>query len=122
MSQRYDTDGAPPPSKKRILNRKLVDLNARWVVWAAFDGAGCRALQALVAENEAPHHAEILRMLFRKCTVQDLYKSPHANFVLQAIIHNAPPCVLEPILSRLEGRVAAMCLHQCPVATRVALK
>ena len=113
MGQRYEIDVAPRPRPtKRIWNRKLVDLNARWVVWAAFDRAGCRALQSMVAENQAPHHAEILRMLLRKCSVRDLYRSPHANFVLQSIIHNAAPDMLEPILSQLEGRVAAMCRHK----------
>ena len=115
MGQRYEVDGAPPPQSphaRKILNRKLVDLNAEWVLWAAFNSAGCRALQAVVAESRAPHHAAILRMLLRKCTVQDMYRSPHANFVLQSIIHNGPGDMLEPILSQLQGGVAAMCRHK----------
>ena len=102
-------------SKKKISNRKLVDLNAQWVVWAAFDSAGCRALQAVIAENEVPHHSEILRILFRTCAIQDLYKSPHANFVLQTIVQNAPPFALQPMLFRLQGQVAAMYRHRRPV-------
>ena len=114
MGRRHEIDGGSSPRRRKILNRKLVDLNAPWVVWAAFDSTGCRALQTMVWENRAPHHAEILRILLRKCTVEELYHSPYANFVLQCIIENGPAFMLEPVLNQLRGGVAALCCHRSP--------
>ena len=114
MGRRHEIDGGPPPRRRKILNRKLVDLNAPWVVWAAFDSTGCRILQTVVWQNRAPHHAEMLRILLRKCTVEDLYRSPHANFVLQCIIESGPAFMLEPVLNQLRGGVVALCCHRCP--------
>ena len=77
----------------------VVSCTTRRMVWAP--------------RSRAPHHAEMLRILLHKCTVEDLYRSPHANFVLQCIIENGPAFMLEPVLNQLRGGVAALCCHRC---------
>lgn len=85
----------------------------------AFDKAGCRVVQEVIAIGNVDERDQVVKQL--KGTVVNLYLSPCANYVLTHIVEVMPPAKLGFVQEELIGHVLDAARHQygCRVLERL---